>query len=160
MVSRQSLTRMPSKGQVGQRFSWSHLDRFWNHLDHGICEITFSLRPLIWSSLSHGRNDFTNRAQPHGFTNTFDPDAFGKPTGSTIFVKPLGPILKSFGAWPNWIHEHLWPGCLQKAHRVNDFREITWAVFEIIWSMAEMVSRTSLTRMPSKRPTGSTMFVK
>ena len=89
---------------------------------------SLGFRPLTWSSLSHGRNDFTNIFDPdafqrptgsnivakslrpltwsalsHGrndFTKIFDPDAFKRPTGSNIFVKSLGPFMKSFGAWP------------------------------------------------------------
>ena len=50
---------------------------------------------IIWK---HGRN---------GFTTIFDPGAFKRPTGSTIFVKPLGPCLEPFGARPKWFHENI-----------------------------------------------------
>ncbi len=150
MISRTYLTRMPSKGQPGQRFSWNHLGHSWNHLKQGLCEITYSLRPLTWSSLSQGRNDFTN---------IFDPDASQRPTGSTIFVKSFRPPTAelishklSNQTWPKWIQ--LRP--CDKEDQVSGQNPIdfTKAMIQMISKTAQVIPRKYLTRLAFWRHPG------
>ena len=83
----------------------------------------------------------------HGFTQIVDPDAFKRPTGSTIFVKLLGPFLKSVGAWPQLFKE--------QKHTENKEQQTTHIPTQNTTKNNEgMISRTSLTRMPSKGQMG------